>query len=133
MPFLHIDLPIRIIVPRKTMKDKLWSCNFNQYRNCNKFYLGQLKKLFYEQIKHKLPKPGEIKFHQPTITYKFFYDTKRNTDLMNWVAVIDKFFLDILVKENIIEDDNIHHVQNYAIYFGGFDKKNPRIEAMLSE
>lgn len=47
------------------------------------------------------------KYNDVAIRYTINFPTKRRTDFMNWLSVADKFFLDWLVKHEIIEDDSI--------------------------
>lgn len=49
------------------------------------------------------------------IRYTLWISGMRRTDVMNWISVVDKFFLDYLVNEGVIEDDNLDVINSYII------------------
>lgn len=62
------------------------------------------------------------------IHYKVFVGSSTKSDIMNWIAVIDKFFQDVLVREGKLIDDNYLYVPKVYCEFGGIDRSNPRLE-----
>lgn len=119
---LTMRLPLFIELPRKTKKAKRISLNLNTYRNLHYILSNQAKDAFKEYVKKELPKDCP-KFYRPTIIYHFMKSGNRRTDLMNWIAVIDKFFLDALVELGYLPDDNTDHVWNYGIDYIGQTKQ----------
>lgn len=67
------------------------------------------------------------------IYYKVFTGSAVKSDVMNWVAVIDKFFQDVLVREGKLIDDNYVYVPEINCKFGEVDKHNPRMEITIIE
>lgn len=116
--------PIYLILPRKTKKDKKCALNLNAYRNRKSFLSNDLKIMYKEimgsQLKWKT-------FKTPIwITYTLHWAYK--SDLMNVVAVVDKFFCDTLVEFKCIPDDNIEHLIEIHAVVWWKDKENPRME-----
>jgi hypothetical protein len=106
-------LPLSVILPRKTKEDKKIMLNLNVYRNLHHAINNQVKQLFLP-IEWYLFKAGKIK-----ISYKIQKKTKRKFDTMNIISVVDKFFLDWLVKMQYIPDDTFNNVS-----YGSIDGKN---------
>ena len=65
--------------------------NMNWYRNAHYQTLNKVKKNFE-------PISGEcFKAEKISISYTLYLSNRRRTDVSNWVAIVDKFFLDFLV------------------------------------
>jgi len=62
------------------------------------------------------------------LTMTFYYDSKRRHDLDNSSSGV----LDILVKAGILVDDDVAHVDQLELVFGGYDKTNARVEILIS-
>ncbi len=107
------ELPISVTLPRKTKADKKIMLNLNVYRNLHHSVNNQVKQEF-EPIKGEPFKAESIK-----ISYRVEKTTKRKFDTMNIISVVDKFFLDWLVKENYIPDDTFNNVS-----YGSIDGSN---------
>jgi Holliday junction resolvase RusA-like endonuclease len=56
------------------------------------------------------------------VAVEFYFATKRRKDLDNALSGV----MDALVHAGILEDDDVAHVDNISISFGGYDKENPR-------
>ena len=54
-------------------------------------------------------------FDKVSITYTLVFKDKVKRDIMNFVAVADKFILDHLVTIGSLRDDNYHYVRSYKI------------------
>ena len=67
------------------------------------------------------------------ISYIYYAPDKRKRDLMNVIAVIDKFFQDALTENKCIKSDDTDTVISVNCNYGGVDKDNPRIDAIISE
>lgn len=102
--------------------------NLNQYRNWHYAVSNNLKKNFKESIASELffNIKGEVQ-----VEYFYYAPDKRKRDLMNVVAVVDKFFQDALVERGCIEADDTSIVKKVSVEYKGIDKTNPRIEVNL--
>ena len=93
-----------------------YNLSMNTYRNLHHQISSRLKRDFNNyilQFKFKrYEKP--IKIH-----YTLYFKDNRRRDLMNFVAVVDKFALDALVKRGVIQDDDYKHVIGYTVAYGG--------------
>ena len=105
-----------------------YQLNLNQYNQWYYQLRNKIKKLFKEQVKDSLgfSFSGEIQIY-----YKYYAPDKRTRDLMNVIAVADKFFQDTLTQYGCIEDDNTKIVKKVTCKYMGIDLDNPRIEATI--
>ena len=98
-----------------------YNLSMNTYRNLHHQISSRLKRDFNNyilQFKFKrYEKP--IKIH-----YTLYFKDNRRRDLMNFVAVVDKFALDALVKRGVIQDDDYKHVIGYTVAYGGKAERN---------
>lgn len=104
--------------------------NLNWYTSVHYRTRGSAKKKFTnmmrEQIEGHDPIKGEIK-----ISYTYY--AKRNgTDLDNFIGVVKKFFQDAIVELGLIPDDNVTVIVQNSERYGGVDKDNPRVEAVIT-
>lgn len=129
MSDLIFTLPIEIKFP----KQKSFVLNLNQYRRRHYRVLNNAKIIFTDiVIKQEVPKYN-YPFDKIHITYKYYPKTKALYDSMNIAAVVDKFFMDVLVKKKIIKDDNYKIVEFPNFIPMPCDKNNPRIEAYIKK
>jgi len=63
-----------------------------------------------------------------TITYKFYFPTKRKQDTDNRSP---KFLNDGLVESGLLVEDDYNHVNPIAIWCG-YDKDKPRMEVIIN-
>lgn len=117
MENIIFELPVSVSLPRVKTKDKKMMLNMNSYRNLNFHINNQMKQLF-EPISITKFKASKIR-----ISYKIYKKTKRKYDVMNVASIVDKFFLDWLIKYNFIPDDNLENV-----CYGSIDGYNDSIE-----
>ncbi len=122
--------PLKITLPRKTMKDKVYYLNLNNYRNWHYIVSNQLKRRFKELIE---PQLKGYKFNKIYITFTFFPKTHHAYDITNVCSVIDKFFCDSLVELGCIEDDSYKYINSVTYKFGKVDKEHPRCEVEIME
>ena len=99
-------LPLYIYLPRKTKKDKKIPLSMNWYRNAQHQESAHAKRLF----KPISCEPWDGIAPRIKISYHVQKTTRARYDVMNFVAVIDKFFCDWLVNEGMIEDDDYSRV-----------------------
>ncbi len=130
-PFLKVNSPLYVFLPRKTKKDVKWVLNQNKYRNTHYQVLNQVKKTYAENIADQLAELPEMEIIHLTLTV--FPSTKRLCDLDNIASVHLKFFLDALTEAGKLPDDNYKHVPYYSVRIGSVDKDNPRVEIRIEE
>lgn len=94
MKTYNFVLPCYVFIGNKKI-----SLNINWYRNAHYSVLNKTKQsyfpLSFEQFSAK-------RIH---VSYSLVWNNNRNTDMMNWIAIADKYFLDWLVNMNYIPDD----------------------------
>ena len=113
---------------------KKYFLNLNQYRNWHYQVNNKLKVLFKDILYNYNPLISTQKHdNEVSINYVYYAPDKRNRDLMNVIAVVDKYFQDSLVVSGVIKDDNTSIIKKIKIKYGGVDKSNPRIEAQLKD
>lgn len=64
-----------------------------------------------------------------SISVTFYYQTRHRKDIDNSLSTI----ADCMVEAGVIEDDDVAHVNEWNIKFGGYDKENPRVEILLND
>lgn len=69
--------------------------------------------------------------NQIRISYYLVTGTRREPDVANVCCIVDKFFCDVLTKEGKIPDDNPAHLQMVAFGYGGYEKGNAYVEAVI--
>jgi hypothetical protein len=109
-------------------KNKRVALNLNQYRNWHYLVNSKLKREFKADIKENL---NFVIKGAVEIQYKYYAPDNRKRDLMNVVAVVDKYFQDALVETECIEADDMSIVKKVTARYLGIDRKNPRIEATI--
>ncbi len=126
-----ISVPLFVLIPRKTKKDKKFILNLNTYRNTHFFILNEAKKLYSEKIKKDLlniKKQGFDFNGKWKILLTYYNGSNRIVDKSNPCSIIEKFVCDAMTNYKLWEDDNsnINPISTYE--FGGVDKTNPRCD-----
>ncbi len=119
-----IDLPLFVQVAKK----RLW-LNLNGYRNWHFRDQHATKELFEQIARAKLkgiPKQQRVHLH-----YVLWGPTKQRRDLMNVIAVVDKYFSDALPKAGVLDDDHADIIVSVSAAFGGVDRENPRVTVTI--
>jgi len=112
-----------ILIPLNNWKvgKRNYNLSMNTYRNLHHQVSSRLKRDFATYILQfkfkKYDKP--VKIH-----YTLYFKDKRKRDLMNFVAVVDKFALDALVSRGVLQDDNYKYVIGYTVRYGGKMEEN---------
>lgn len=88
---------------------------------------SQNVKAWQKQALWQLKGTKPILEYPMSLTMVFYYDSRRRHDLDNSASSV----LDILVKTEILEDDNTNYVEELILQFGGYDKENPRVEVYV--
>lgn len=118
------ELPISVTLERKTKPDREIMLNINNYRNWQ-FHLNNQLKQAFEPISGQGFSANKI-----CISYQVEKRTKRKYDTMNIVSIVDKFFLDWLVKTGCLLDDNCN-VVSYGSIEGRNDCEADRVIAKI--
>lgn len=120
-----IDLPTSVQVS----KAKRVPLNLNGYRNWHYSVQHHTKVLFEKIVKDLLigiPRQEKIHLH-----YVLYGPTNQRRDLMNVIAVVDKYFSDALPKSGVIDDDHAGIIVSTSAAFGGVDRLNPRVSVTI--
>lgn len=131
MSLFKIDLPLFVMLPRKTKADKRIALNLNVYRNLHHMILNQSKIVFKTAIIGKLADLPAM--DMITLEYVLYPKTKRLTDISNVCSVVDKYFCDALVEVGKLPDDNYKHLASVQYRFGEVDKDHPRVVVLIVE
>ena len=126
---MKIILPIYYTIEKKTKKSKTILVALNWYRNAHFIESNNVKHYYHQLIAKEV---WSIKFNKIKLKYKVFI--KRSwTDYHNIRSILEKFFLDWLVENWNIIDDNENYVL-WDLWCEVFkDKDNPRIEIEIQE
>lgn len=119
---ININLNVPIYFDEKNKKTMI-SLNF--YRNAHYHTNNKVKSEFEKLVAEKL-QGSNVKFKEYQIEYKLFYKNKV-CDMMNIIAVVDKFLQDSLQELGIVENDNVQYCKKVMCEVGGQDKINPRV------
>ena len=105
--------------------------NVNWYRNAHYQVSNKAKKKFKAMIMDQLdcldPIKGRIQ-----IRYTYYAKINNDPDLDNFVGTVKKFFQDALVESGLIEDDNVNIIVGNSERYGGIDRGDPRVEAVIT-
>lgn len=122
----EIILPAVLWMPKKGGKREN-ALNLNWYRNAHYIKLSQAKNKYYRQIVNKLRNLEPLTKVRPE--YQYFL--RQRSDVGNVHAVLEKFFLDSLVKAQVIEDDHCEIVSGGSYDFIDYDRNNPHCVVKL--
>jgi len=107
----------------------------NNYRNWHYQTADSTKKKFKEAVKPQiLALPdltalwGVIHLH-----YILYPPNRQTRDLMNAVAIIDKYFSDALVELGKLTDDDLDNIRSLSCNAENIDKANPRMEVVITQ
>jgi hypothetical protein len=123
-PLAVVKLPVYGVV-----KDLNVGLSLNWYRNAHFRDLAKAKKTFrfliYNQLQQLKPFEGQL-----FIIYTY-YARQAGTDLDNFTSCHKKFFQDCLTTHKLIKDDNCKYIPQTMEVYGGIDRKDPRVEALI--
>lgn len=127
---VKLILPIKVTLPRKTVKDKNFILNLNTYRNTHHMILNESKHKFHAVIKKLINQAfAHIRrMKKVRLVYTYYHGSNRRVDIANVCSIIDKFTCDALSSENVWRDDDYKTVTEVIYKWGGVDKANPRCE-----
>ena len=127
---MKIEVPLFVILPRKTKDDKKVIINLNYYRNWHFQISNQVKEKYKEQLEDKLKGlkfKDHIKLH-----FILYQGSKRRVDRANVLSIHEKFFCDALTAYGCLKDDNDNFIEETKYTSGGVDKENPRVEIFIN-
>lgn len=124
---IRLDMPLWVFVPRKTMPDRKFIINLNNYRNWQRFVEHTIKDQYKQVVKDRLKLPEGL-LGNISIKYTLFKNDKRVCDIANILSIQDKYFSDALVELGYLEDDNYNFLKDIHYCWGGISKDHPRVE-----
>jgi len=130
MPLRTIVSPLAVYLPRKTMPDKKYILNLNNYRNWSYIVSNQIKQAYNEVMRDELEGltlPTPISLH-----FVLWKSSKRKIDRANPLSIHEKMFCDALTHYGAIEDDNDEFIESTHYSTGGVDKLNPRVDVIIT-
>jgi|APSaa5957512622_1039677.scaffolds.fasta_scaffold14195_2 hypothetical protein len=127
---LKIILPLTVTIGKT--KPKKISLSMNWYRNAKFYEISNVKRKFQKIVAELLINEKPLYLQKVNINYKLYFPDKRERDIGNFGAVIDKFLEDALVRLGYLKGDCFKCVKLIKIEFGGIDK-NARCEVEIDE
>lgn len=127
---ITVSVPYWVVLPRKRKKDLKVYLNFNQYHNWCKHIRNNIKQKYTESISGIVKLLPEFECIC-NIDYTLYTGTNRLCDTNNYIVLVDKYFCDALVINNIIPDDNYTYIKYISSTWGGIDKSNPRVDIRI--
>ena len=122
--------PLSVTLPRRKSGGRRIYLNLNWYRNVH-FQINNQAKLQYKT--EMLPQLSRLARLTWPVKIKYRYYLRQKCDVGNIHAVVEKFFLDVLVAMGKLPDDNIQYVVGASYIVAGIDRKNPRAEIEFIE
>lgn len=127
---IKIDVPLFVVLPRKTKADRKCYLNLNNYRNWHYQVSNQAKQVYCEGLESVL---RSLKMGRGiNLQFILYKSSKRKIDRSNILSIVEKFFCDALVNYGCIEDDNDDIIESTYYCTGGIDKENPRVEIIIT-
>ena len=124
---MEFTLPIYMEIEKKTKKNQNIMLGLNWLRNAHHFISNKIKHEFQELVLSQIN--SSVKYRKMNVIYKV-YLKRTNADGGNVRSVVEKFFLDALVKGGVIEDDSCEFVIGDSSVYA-VDKENPRVEIIV--
>lgn len=124
----QIKLPMKMKVNKGGEQESL---NLNVYRNLHFYKLNFQKKAFQDFVKPLLL--GLPQLEAVTLHYEINPKGGSRLDIMNVGSIVDKFFSDALVLNQIIPDDDYKHVVGNSFSFGSVCPTDPHVLVTITE
>lgn len=128
---VKIDVPLYVLLPRKTKPPRKEIINLNNYRNWQHFLSNQVKQTYKDNLKNKLE--GLVFEDKISLYFVLHMGTKRKVDRANVLSIHEKFFCDALTEFGCIPDDNDQYIDRTIYSSGCIDKKQPRVSIYIYE
>jgi hypothetical protein len=137
VPLLKIDIPLLLILPRKTKADKRYILNLNVYRNTHHRTLNDVKQQYKDIVIERCIQTGACKEtfegKQLRFVYTLYPGSRRRVDIANPLCIIQKFTDDAIVAHGLIEDDCNSIIPAVDYRYGSVCKENPRATLEIFE
>lgn len=128
---VKIVLPLFVMLPRKTIKDKKYIVNLNNFPNTHRRTLAEAKIEYAKLVEAAV---SEVHcFKKAKLHFRYFHGNKRKMDKSNPCCIIEKFACDALTKLGFWEDDHSEIIPETTYTYCGVDKENPRCELTITE
>lgn len=128
---LYSPLKICYYITKKG-EERWFRLNLNQYRNAQ-FHILSDSKIKYSEVMNTQIQNLPVLSEPIKIRYTVFPRNKKLFDISNICCVVDKYFMDALVKAGKLSDDNYTVVPEVVYCIGSIDKTNPRVEIEIME
>ncbi len=128
---MTLELPLRVLLPRKKKEGRMFSLNLNVYRNAHHQVLNEAKKAYVQAVLEAVA-DRELSVDAPFVfEYVVYPPTRRRMDLGNVLPVVQKFTEDALVELSLLPDDSYEFIRAVRYGVGEVDKVNPRVELRI--
>lgn len=122
---------VSLVLPIYAGKVKKYLLSLNWYGVAHYRSRNTVKQEFHKRVGEALPK-GVVLTSPISTHYKLYYKNMKS-DANNVIPVIDKFLMDALQENNVIEEDNVKHYVSGSWEVIEQDRDNPRIEVVIKE
>lgn len=129
---IKLELPIYQTTETGRGKSKNVLMSLNWYRNAHYQTECKMKRIYTDLVKTRLKHVKQCLRENIRVTYTLYYKNSRS-DMMNVIAIIDKYLMDALQEMKIIENDNVKNYIECVSRVAGEDRSNPRVEIIVEE
>ena len=131
MKKIKINLPLFVMLPRKTKDDVKFIVNLNNFTKFHHRTIADAKIKYSELVKKAVKEIHH--FNKCEIEFKYFHGNNRKLDKSNPCCIIEKFACDELTKLGFWDDDDSETIPVTKYVWGGVCKENPRCELTIRE
>lgn len=127
--------PVEIVVPLPVIRGKKGTyvpLSANLYRN-SYFHTLNNSKVQYGHVVEDIVKDMPLIRVPVKIDYKFFFTNKRRRDIDNFLFPISKYLCDILVRKEILEEDNMLYYPEISASYGGMSDTTNYARVTITE
>lgn len=120
---------------KQTKPTKRHWLTMNNYRNWHYQTADLTKKKFKEAVTPQIMALPDLTalWGVVHLHYSYFPPNRQTRDLMNAVAIIDKYFSDALVELGKLKDDDLDNIRSVSCNAENIDKANPRMEVVITQ
>jgi Holliday junction resolvase RusA-like endonuclease len=120
---------------KQTKATKRHWLTMNNYRNWHYQTANLTKKKFKEAVTPQIMALPDLTalWGVVHLHYTYFPPNRQTRDLMNAVAIIDKYFSDALVELGKLKDDDLDNIRSLSCNAENIDKDNPRMEVVITQ
>ena len=122
--------PLAVYLPRKTMKDRKYILNLNNYRNWHYIVSNKVKEAYTNHVRWQLM---GFRYNNVSLIFKYFKGSKRKCDRANIYSIHEKYFCDALVTCGAIKDDSDEFIKQSIYLPVEYDRDHPRVEITINE